>query len=47
MDEVDFVFQNEIKLKCGQYKIDFVDVDSNDDFAQVLIPFLIKRSKLF
>ena len=40
-------FQNEIKLKCGQYKIDLVDVDSNDEFAAVLIPFLIKRSKLF
>lgn len=40
-------FQNELKLKCGQYKIDLVNVDVKDEFASVLIPFLIKRSKLF
>lgn len=40
-------FQNELRLKCGQYKIDLFNVDVKDEFASVLIPFLIKRSKLF
>lgn len=40
-------FQKELNLKCGQYQIDLVNVDIKDDFASVLIPFLIKRSKLY
>jgi uncharacterized protein (DUF58 family) len=40
-------FQNELKLKCGQYKIELINVDVKDEFSTVLIPFLIKRSKLF
>ncbi len=35
-----------LKLKCGQYKIDFVEADINSDFKDVLIPYLIKRSKM-
>ncbi len=35
-----------LKLKCGQYKIDFVEADVNSDFRDVLIPYLIKRRKL-
>ncbi len=48
------VYQNSIqsffermKLKCGQYKIELVEADINQDFKNVLIPFLIKRRKLF
>lgn len=36
-----------LKTKCGSYKIEFVEVDINEPFAQVLIPFFIKRSKMF
>ncbi len=36
----------ELKLKCGQYKIDFVQADVNSDFKDILIPYLIKRSKM-
>lgn len=39
-------YYNNIKLKCGQYKIDFVEVDINLDFAQILLPYLIKRQKM-
>jgi len=38
---------NTIKLKCGQYKIDLIEADINADFNQVLLPYLIKRSKLY
>lgn len=40
-------FEKELKLRCGQYKIDFVEADINNDFRQVLLPFLMKRTKLF
>jgi uncharacterized protein (DUF58 family) len=35
-----------LKLKCGQYQIDFVQADIKTDFKEILIPFLIKRSKM-
>ncbi|MEA3452572.1 MAG: DUF58 domain-containing protein [Bacteroidota bacterium] len=37
----------EIKLKAGQYKIDFIEADINKDFKDVLVNYLIKRQKLF
>jgi len=40
-------FQKELKLKCGQYQIDLVEADINKPIEEVLLPFLIKRSKLF
>jgi len=39
-------FKTELKLKCAQYKIDFVEADINKDFSQVLLPYLVKRSKM-
>ncbi len=39
-------FEQALKLKCSQYGIDFVPADINLDFRQVLLPYLIKRSKL-
>jgi uncharacterized protein (DUF58 family) len=39
-------FYNDIKLKCAQYKIDFVAADVNQPFDQLLLSYLIKRSKL-
>lgn len=38
---------NEIRLKCMQYKIDFVAADINKGFEKVLLAFLVKRSKLY
>jgi uncharacterized protein (DUF58 family) len=37
---------NELKLKCSQFKIDFVDVDINEPIDFVLQQYLIKRSKI-
>lgn len=39
-------FEKKLKLKCGQYKIDFVEADINKSVEQVLLPFLVKRSKM-
>lgn len=39
-------FKEALKLKCMQYKIDFVEADINADFKQVLMPYLVKRSKM-
>ena len=40
-------FENELKLRCGQYKIEFVEADINKGYKQVLLPFLMKRAKMF
>jgi uncharacterized protein (DUF58 family) len=37
---------NQLKLKCAQYKIDFVDADINAGFNPVLMEYLIKRNKM-
>jgi uncharacterized protein (DUF58 family) len=39
-------YKKALQLKCGQYRIDFVEADINLGFEQVLLPFLIKRSKM-
>jgi uncharacterized protein (DUF58 family) len=36
----------DLKLKCGQYKIDFIEVDIKQSFEQILTAYLIKRSKM-
>jgi len=36
-----------LKVKCGQYHIDFVEADINADFKNVLSSYLIKRKKLW
>ncbi len=35
-----------IKMKCAQFRIDFVEADINKDFNQVLIPYFNKRAKM-
>jgi uncharacterized protein (DUF58 family) len=40
-------FKNELKLRCGQYQIDFVEADINKGFKQILLPYLLKREKLY
>ncbi|TSA29177.1 MAG: DUF58 domain-containing protein [Bacteroidetes bacterium] len=40
-------FKEELKLRCGQYHIDLVEADINKGFEQVLLPYLVKRSKLY
>ncbi|NTW33025.1 MAG: DUF58 domain-containing protein [Bacteroidetes bacterium] len=40
-------YKNLIKLKCGQYNVDFVEADINKGFRSVLLPYLLKREKLY
>jgi uncharacterized protein (DUF58 family) len=40
-------FQSDLRLRCGQYHIDLIEADINAGFEQVLLPYLVKRSKLF
>lgn len=40
-------FKKELELRCGQYRIDFVEADINKGFRQVLLPYLLKREKMF
>jgi uncharacterized protein (DUF58 family) len=39
-------FKNELKLRCGKYRIDFVEADINMGFDQVMLPYLLKREKM-
>ena len=36
----------DLAIKCGQFKIDFITADINDDFDKVLSAYLIKRGKM-
>ncbi len=40
-------YNAELKQRCGQYHIDFVEADINEGFSQVLLPYLVKREKMF
>lgn len=40
-------YEKELKLRCGQYKIDFVPVDCSEGFEPVLLSYLLKRKKLY
>ena len=39
-------YLKELKLKCLQYKIDFVEIDINKGFEMVLNSYLLKRQKM-
>lgn len=39
-------FRHELKLRCGQFRIDFVEADINEGFRQVLLPYLLKRTRM-
>jgi uncharacterized protein (DUF58 family) len=40
-------YRDELKLRCMQYRIDFVEADINLPFDQVLVPYLLKRTRLY
>lgn len=40
-------FKHRMKLKCAQYKIDLIEAEVGSDFSQILMPFMVKRSKLY
>src|SRR5690606_12910374 len=39
-------FHQEIKMRCNQYKIDYIDADIREGFDQILQTYLIKRAKM-
>ncbi len=39
-------FRHDLKLKCGQYKIDFIEADIALGFEQILQTYLVKRGKM-
>lgn len=39
-------FHVELKSKCNQYKIDFVETDIDKPIDQILLPFLVRRQKM-
>jgi uncharacterized protein (DUF58 family) len=39
-------FKHELKLRCAQYRVDFVEADINEGYRNVLLPYLLKREKL-
>lgn len=39
-------FKQKLKLRCLQYKVEFVEADINEGFEQVLMPYLLKRGKM-
>lgn len=39
-------YYHELKIRCGQMKIDFVEADVNEDFDHILYTFLMKRAKM-
>lgn len=39
-------FNKEIKLRCAQYKIDFIEVNINEGIYGILTSYLIKRQKM-
>lgn len=36
---------NDLKLKCGQYRIKYVDVDINESFNKILTTYMVERQK--
>ena len=39
-------FFEELRLRCGQYRIEYVPADVNLGFAQILQPYLLKRKRM-
>jgi hypothetical protein len=39
-------YYNDLKIKCGQLKVDFIEADTQDDFDDILKAFLVKRAKM-
>lgn len=39
-------FKQELKMRCDQYHIDFVEANIRTGFNQVLLPYLVKRQRM-
>lgn len=38
---------HELEMRCGRYGIDYVEADINKGFEGILLPYLLKRKKLY
>lgn len=39
-------YKQDLKVRCGQYKIEYVEVDIQKGIDQILVPYLVKRAKM-
>ena len=39
-------YKHELKLRCAQYRIDFVEADINQGYQNILLPYLLKRERM-
>lgn len=39
-------YKHELKVRCAQYRIDFVEADIHQGYQQVLLPYLLKRKRM-
>ena len=39
-------YRKDLKMRCGQYRIDLVEADINQGFEQILLPYIMKRTML-
>ena len=39
-------YKEALKMKCLQYKIEFIEADINEGFVPVLQNYLVKRNKM-
>ena len=39
-------YKHELKARCAQYRIDFVEADIHEGYRQVLLPYLLKRERM-
>lgn len=39
-------YKHELKTRCAQYRIDFVEADIHEGYRQVLLPYLLKRERM-
>ncbi len=40
-------YKKELELRCAQFQIDFVEIDINQGFDQLMLSYLAKRKKLY
>ncbi len=40
-------FRRDLELRCGQYRIEYVEADIRKGFDQILLPYFLKRKKMF
>jgi uncharacterized protein (DUF58 family) len=39
-------YKQELKARCAQYRIDFIEADIHEGYRQVLLPYLLKRERM-